>query len=135
MVGSFFGGPGGNLVFNVDVGVPFDVEVSINPTGNVRSSTGQVTVSGSVSCSTPEGVSIDGRVTQRAGRVTIQAFFSEFTFCEGGEEPSPWSATFEGENGRFVAGRASVTVTAFGCNPVSCDFDQESTTVRLKGSR
>jgi hypothetical protein len=135
MVGSFSGGSGGNLVFNVDIGSPFDVEVSVNPTGNVNPKSGVVTISGTVLCSEDSDVFVHGDVSQRAGRVIIKGSFDESVFCTGGEEPTPWSATFEGQNAIFVAGRASVTVSASGCNPVSCDFDQESTTVRLIGRR
>jgi len=129
------GDSGGNLVFNVEGAQPFDVEISIDPTGKVSPSTGLVTVSGTVSCSGPSGeFQVSGDATQRAGRVTIQGSFIEgFFSCTGGEEPTPWSATFEGDNGRFVAGRASVTVSAFGCGPDTCDFDEESRTVRLRG--
>jgi hypothetical protein len=138
MVGSFFGGPGGNLVFNVDIAPPpFDLEVSVNPTGNVNSKSGVVTISGTVLCSEDSDVFFSGDVTQRAGRVTIKGSFPGFVSCAGGEEPTPWSATLEGENGRFVAGRASVTVLADGCGAETgtCDIDQESRTVQLRGSR
>jgi hypothetical protein len=134
MVGSFAGGPGGNLVFNVDEAPPpFDVEVSINPTGEVSPRTGQVTVSGTVSCSEDSDIFLSGEVTQRAGRVTIQGFFFDSVSCAGGEEPTPWSVPFEGQNGRFVGGRASVIVVAEGCGIITCDQDQESRTVRLTG--
>lgn len=136
MVGSSSGGPGGNLVFNVVDMSPFDLEVSIDPTGKVSPSTGLATVSGTVSCSEDSSfLNVFGDVTQRAGRANITASFAESIFCAGGEEPTSWSFTFEGQNGRFVGGRASVTVSAFGCDiDETCDEDQESKTVQLRGS-
>lgn len=139
MVGSFLERPGGNLVFNVDVGdvpppppppPPLEVQLAINPTGTVIPRTGEVTVSGTVQCSQDSEFQISGQVRQPAGRATITGFFSEPVSCTGGEEPTEWTATLQGENGRFVAGRATVSVTA----DCDCDVEPASTTVRLSGS-
>jgi hypothetical protein len=135
MVGRYPDTVNGNLVFNVEVAPPpYDVEANINPTGNVKPKTGEVTVSGTVSCSEDSDLLLFGVATQRAGRVNIQGFFgSESVSCAGGQEPTPWSFTFEGRNGIFVAGRASVTVDVFGCGAITCDQDEVSRTVRLTG--
>ena len=135
MIGSF-GGFVGELVFNVDVIDIPDVEVSINPNGNVIPSTGEVTVSGTVTCSDDATVELIGDVQQRRGQSTIQQSFFVSLSCAGGEEPTQWSATFTAENGRFVAGRASVRIDANVCVNTDCLFipDQEPTTVQLRGS-
>jgi hypothetical protein len=136
MVGSCCGGPGGNLVFNVDIGgapppPPLEIQLAINPTGTVNPRTGEVTVSGTVECSQDSEFQISGEVGQRAGRAIIRGFFSESITCTGGEEPIEWTATLQGENGRFVAGRAAVAATA----DCDCNVDSVSTTVQLRGSR
>jgi hypothetical protein len=136
MVGSFEDFFFGELVFNVDVIDIPDVEVSVNPTGKVIPRTGEVTVSGTVTCSDAATVELIGDVQQRRGQLTIQQSFFVSLSCAGREEPTQWSATFTGENGRFVAGRASVRVDASVCISTGCLFipDEEPTTVRLRGS-
>jgi hypothetical protein len=109
---------------------PLEVQLAINPTGTANSREGEVTVSGTVECSQDSEFQISGEVNQRAGRATITGFISEPISCTGGEEPTEWTATVQGDNGRFVAGRATVTVTA----DCDCNVDKVSTTVRLRGS-
>jgi hypothetical protein len=127
----------GEIVFNVDVSDIPDIEVSVNPTGKVSPRTGEVTVSGTVTCSDAATVDLFGDVQQRRGQLTIQqSFFVLSLSCAGGEEPTQWSATFTGENGKFVAGRASVRVDADVCVGADCLSipDEEPTSVRLRGS-
>jgi hypothetical protein len=121
------------LVFNVDVIDIPNVEVSINPTGTVSARTGEVTISGTVTCSDATTVELNGDVQQTRGRSTTQQSLQEFVSCAAGEEPTPWSATFTAENGRFIAGQASVTINAIQCSGAGCAIlDQESKTVQLE---
>jgi hypothetical protein len=125
----------GEIVFNVDV-IDFpDVEVSVNPIGKVSPRTGEVTVSGTVTCSDAATVDLLGDVQQRRGQLTIQQLFGVSVSCAGGEEPTQWSATFTGENGKFVAGRASVRFDASVCVGADCLSipEEEPTTVQLRG--
>jgi hypothetical protein len=130
MVGAFASGPGGNLTFNVDLAPPpLELGLTIDPTGSVVPSKGVATVSGTVTCSRSASVGVEGRMEQRAGRLLIHGFF--FTFVECAPPATAWSAVVEGENGRFVAGRAHVDAFAFDEE----EFAQASATVQLRGSR
>jgi hypothetical protein len=131
MVGSFASGPGGNLVFNVDVAPPpLELGLTIDPVGSILPSKGVATISGTVTCSEPAFVEVQGRMQQRVGRLLITGFF--FTFVECTPPATAWSATVEGENGLFVAGRAQVDAFAFA--PEEGAFAEASATVRLRGS-
>jgi hypothetical protein len=131
MVGSFASGPGGNLTFSVDVATALELGLTIDPTGSVVPSKGVVAISGTVTCSEPALVEVQGRMQQRIGRLLITGFF--FTFVECTPPATAWSATVEGENGLFVAGQAQVDAFAFA--PEEGEFAEASATVRLRGSR
>jgi hypothetical protein len=129
MAGSFASGQGGNLTFNVDVAPPaLELGLTIDPTGSVVASKGVATISGTVTCSQPASVGVEGRMEQRAGRLLIHGFFFAFVDCT--PPATAWNATVEGENGRFVAGRAQVDAVAFAEEA----FAEASATVRLRGS-
>ena len=132
MAGSFFDSPGGSLTLNVDVAPPPTLldALSIDPIGRVKTRTGQVTLSGTVTCSgIPGPVFIDAFLQQRKGRALISGFgFVEIEECSG---ETPWSAVILGENGLFTGGKATADVGAF-------SFDDgifESSAVRLRGGR
>jgi hypothetical protein len=132
MVGSFGGGPGGNLTFNLDVAPPpLELGLTIDPTGSVVPSKGVAAISGTVTCSQPASVGVEGRMEQRVGRLLINGFF--FAFVECTPPATAWSATVEGENGLFVAGRADVDAVAFAFDEDA--FAEASATVQLRGSR
>jgi hypothetical protein len=132
MVGAFGGGPGGNLTFNLDVAPPpLELGLTIDPTGSVVPSKGVATISGTVTCSQPASVGVEGRMEQRVGRLLIHGFFSAFVECT--PPATAWSATVEGENGLFVAGRAQVDAFAFAFDEEA--FAEASATVQLRGSR
>ena len=101
-------------------------EFSIDPVGMVRSSTGLVTVSGTLTCSQSATIRIEGTISQRAGRTIVTGtFFTTFT-CSG---TTSWSASTTGENGRFVGGKAQVDASVAGDIPLTTEQ-----AVRLKGS-
>jgi uncharacterized repeat protein (TIGR01451 family) len=132
MVGAFASGPGGDLVFSVDVAPPpLEVNLSIDPLGAVVAKTGVTTISGTVTCSKPASVDLYGGLRQRAGRVIIQGDFSDFLGCDG---ETPWSATVVGENGLYKAGPADVSLSAFAFAGGEFAFAEASAGVRLRGS-
>ena len=134
MVGSFFDSHGGNLNFTVqEAAPPLEIDLVVNPTGRVKASTGVVTLSGTVTCSTPAFVSLFGDTRQPAGRAIIRGFFGTFFECDG---ETPWTASYSGENGRIVGGRLQADVFADASSPFGdFAFDSQSLIVRLHGSR
>jgi hypothetical protein len=135
MVGSYsyFDPPGGTLVFNVDVAPPpLEFDLRVDKRGLVRSSTGEVTITGEVECSQQAVVPIDIDVEQRIGRFIVRGFGQ--TLIENCEGVTPWSITVTGENAPFVGGK--VEVSAFASTwTVYGEFvhDREFLTVRLGG--
>lgn len=138
MVGAFASGPGGNLVFSVDVAPPppppLTIALDVNSVGSVVPKTGAATISGSVTCSRPAFVNVSGELQQKAGRVLIRGFFGTFFECDG---QTPWSASVTGENGRLVGGKALTSVFASAFDPETGEFvsAEATTTVQLRGSR
>src|SRR5215210_1689259 len=138
MIGSYDGEAFGNVVFTLYVEgedphtppPPFDIEVTINPTGTVNPRTGVVTVSGTIECTEPASFGIDGEVTQRAGRASITGELFTYGYCLAEEQPTVWDTTLQGENGKFVPGTAVVSITAGSCGSLECDYgNEESATV------
>lgn len=120
----------GNLVLNVTQAPPPLLEdVTVDPVARVVAKSGEVTITGTVTCREPTPVFQDILVVQRAGRLTLSAFAFVDVACDG---VTPWSTTLSAENGIFKGGRATVEVFSF-------SLDDESTaeveaTVQLKGS-
>jgi hypothetical protein len=112
MVGAFGDSPGGNLVFNMDEGLPpppppqIDVAVTVTG-GSVDPATGRVTISGEITCSEPALGFVFGEVRQRVGRQYIYGYYDAPIEC--GVEPIAWSATSFVETGLFRAGMVRVT--------------------------
>jgi hypothetical protein len=126
MVGSFGESPGGNLVFRV--GVSAELRLTINPNGTVKVATGEVTISGTITCAEPVSGAQDGFIQQRIGRrATVTGGFFQFFECEG---VTNWQAHVFADNGSFAGGQIQVDVNAFAFDR---DFTQASATVRLKG--
>jgi HYR domain len=119
--------------FLVHVYAPLQLAVTVNSQGTVSPQTGVAAISGTVTCSRPISVNLGGTLKQLfAKRVTISGAFSTQVDCTA---PSTgWSATVTGDNGRFGAGSADVTVNAFGCE-LSCHSDSVASTIRLRGEK
>jgi hypothetical protein len=112
--------------------LPMTFGINASTTGQVDRS-GNVTISGTVSCSRDVAVSANGRLTQLfANRVTISGTFSVGVNCTAPQ--SPWSAVVVGDNGKFAAGNATLTVNAWACE-LSCHSDSVSQGIRLSGQR
>jgi hypothetical protein len=117
--------------FLVHVYEPLQLSVTVNRQGTVGAQTGVATISGAVTCSRAISVDLSGMLTQVfARRVTISGTFSGQVDCSA---PSTgWSASVTGDNGRFGAGSANVTVNAYGCE-LSCHSASVASAIRLTG--
>jgi hypothetical protein len=117
--------------FLVQVHAPLQMAVTVNSRGMVSPQTGVATISGTVTCSRAISVNLSGTLKQLfAKRVTVSGTFSTQVDCNA---PSTgWSASVPGDNGRFGAGPADVTVNAFGCE-LSCHSRSVASTIRLSG--
>lgn len=135
MVGAFASGPGGNLVFSVDIAPPSaTIDLAIDPIGTVNPRTGVATISGTIICSRELSVELSVDMKQKIGRSTGTGSSSESFTCDG---ETRWSATISSENILFVGGRAHVSAFAFAFDPLTGEFvaDDASADVRLRGSR
>jgi hypothetical protein len=117
--------------FLVHVYAPLQLAVTVNSQGMVSAQTGVATISGTVTCSRAISVDLSGTLKQLfARRVTVSGTFSTHVDCTA---PSTgWSASVTGDNGRFGAGSADVTVNASGCE-LSCHSASVVSRVRLTG--
>jgi HYR domain len=117
--------------FLVHVYAPLQLALTVNSQGMVNSQTGVATISGTVTCSRAISVDLSGTLKQLfANRVTVSGTFSKHVDCTA---PSTgWSASVTGDNGRFGAGSANVTVNAYGCE-LSCHSASVARSIRLTG--
>ncbi|MGH2704959.1 MAG: hypothetical protein ACRDJ4_07670 [Actinomycetota bacterium] len=90
---------------------------------------GEVTLHGTVTCSTPMVTEVYGSVQQPAGRHLIHADFYGEVECDG---QTNWSMTGTSYDGIFSGGPAQAAVYAFGCEGVECAYAEASRTVRLR---
>jgi hypothetical protein len=128
MVGSYGDTPGGDLTFTVTEAPALPplltIDLTIDARGRVDASTGLITVTGTVRCSRPSDVVIEGEVDQKRGGVLIGAGLWTYVFCTG---DTAWSATTTAAV-RRQRGRSVVTFTA-GPSPtraVAYAYDQEN---------
>lgn len=138
MVGSCCGSggesEGGSLALIVDAAPPvLTLESAVQPTASVTRD-GTVTVEGSLVCSTaPHFAEVYVEVRQSVGRLTI--YGGSWTSVEPcGPDGIAWQVSTRGENGRFNAGKAQVSVSAFGCDALFCDEYEVTQPVRLRRS-
>lgn len=128
-------GNGGNLVLTIDEAPPPpELQVTVNATGTFNSKTGEISISGTVTCTgEADFVEVFGTLSQRAGRLIISGFFS--AFLEGGcsGTPTTWTAVAVGENGVFKGGSVNLQLDADACSLFSCGFDSLQTSIRVKG--
>ena len=91
MVGAFSSGAGGPLTFSVDVSPnQADVALDLRITSAVlNSSTGLVTLHGTVSCSRPLIGFVSGQIVQKRGNAEVGAFFGAEVPCNGSAQ---WTA-------------------------------------------
>jgi hypothetical protein len=134
MAGSFVDSPGGNLSLTVQQsGPPPTLDVTIDPIGHVNPRAGVAQVSGTFTCMRLDFLDIFGELQQVVGRFTIRGFFEFFApdpTCDGTAQP--WTANVSPENGKFAGGKATATVSAFGCGPDGCVDDFAQRGIRLR---
>jgi hypothetical protein len=109
--------------------------VQIDRRGTVDPKTGDVTISGIVTCSREVPVELFGEVEQRIGRsIGIARFFIFLETCDG---ETRWTTTTSSDIFLFVGGRAGVSATGFAGDPITGEFvfDETSRTVLLRGSK
>lgn len=128
-------GNGGQLSISVDVAPPPPaIEMTANRTGTFDPQTGSATVGGTVTCigQGVEFASIEGNLSQKAGRAIIRGFFFTEFACDG--QPHSWTAEVPADNGLFKGGNATLQAFAFACDSFSCGESNLEQTVRLKAS-
>jgi hypothetical protein len=105
-------GNGGTLNFSVTVQPPPPtLDMTVDPIGTVDTKTNLVTVTGTLSCSSPTGVQFFGEVRQRAGRQYVVGNLFGDESCQ---DVVSWSATTDSfSSGVFVGGKATVHLFAF----------------------
>jgi hypothetical protein len=120
--------------FSITVLPPLDIAISFN-SGSVNPMTGVATLTGLVSCNRATHSYVSGALRQTiANRAVIDTSF--FTELDCSPKASPWTATIVPAGGSYLPGKASLTASAFSCDQfISCDFDQLSKEVTLRGTR
>ena len=141
MVGAYNSAPGGNLVFNLNVGSappppppPFIAGLTVASAGTVDPVTGIASVGGTATCSRLSYLNVFGVLRQRIGRMIVDAPFWASYECDGA---TPWEAQVRAQNALLVAGRVEVYVDAYFYDFVWGEqaFLQDTATVQLRGAR
>jgi hypothetical protein len=131
MVGAFAGGPGGSLVFTLDLAPPpFDVSVTVDATGRVDRY-GGATISGTISCSAEGHSVVSGGLSQRVGRFSVRGS-GHNDVAECSPVGTPWTLHVTSSEGKFAGGAVTAYVFAFACDDYSCAETFMETTVRLR---
>jgi hypothetical protein len=119
--------------FKVTVLPPLDITLVLARFGSVDPPTGVASIRGSISCNRETWVYIAGELKQTiARRAVVSGSFSIDVLCA--PPATLWVATVTPTNGRYIAGKAVVSATAFSCDQFSCDFDQPAESpVTLRG--
>jgi len=141
MAGAFASGPGGNLVFNVDVGTPpVEVDVTVAQPVVVVPSTGTASVDVQVNASAPVFMyEVRADLVQPNGRGNIVAGASAFIFAE----TDAYSATLtlkdlvslKTRGTGFVGGKARLRTTVAYIDPaLGFQFQTSDQEVQLHGS-
>ena len=110
-----------------------DIEVT-QDSATVDPRTGEVTISGTVTCSAPLEAQVYGGVNQPVGRTdSVEGFGYGAFYCD--KDGQPYSFSLFPYRGRFAPGRAVITVDAYVCNEFTCDGDrlQQSTRITPAG--
>jgi len=125
------GGNGGSLSISFsELPPPPTIDLTIDAKGTFDKQ-GLATISGTVTCSSPVFVVVQGQVTQRVGRINIVGEFFTFVFCDG---ETAWQATLQSPDGKFAGGRVTVDAFAFDAEG-GPNSDFATATVQLKGAR
>ena len=137
MAASYYYWSGGHLVLNLlPAPPPLSIGLAVTQFGNVDPTTGQATVTGSITCSRPILVSIAGQLKQDHGQSSLAGHFALVVPCDG---TTDWIATavtapalFEGRAAElFVAGPAAVTGSASALDQDTGEKAQSNAAARL----
>lgn len=106
---------GGQLAISVDIlPPPPEIGLTLDPIGSVHRD-GHVTLTGTLTCSSPTAVDLFASLRQRAGRLYITGDGGAFVMCEDELE---WELTTQFESGIFTGGKATVDLSAFAEGPI-----------------
>ncbi|HEU0235700.1 MAG TPA: hypothetical protein VFR14_04570 [Candidatus Limnocylindrales bacterium] len=118
MAGSFNGFEGGNLEIRAlstdeppPPPEPFVFTFSVSDVGVVNTRTGEVTISGTATCSREASGFMSASLFQEGGRFTADGFGEAEHAC--GPAPTTWTLTLFGFGSKFQAGDAVAFVDAF----------------------
>jgi hypothetical protein len=89
----------------------------------------EVLLQGTVTCTAPADVFIEGRLRQVVQRFFIDAPFSTSLECDGA---TPFTVFFEGQNGVIKKGSAELELNAFGSSPDGDDAVELDTTIQIR---
>jgi hypothetical protein len=110
----------------------FDAEVT-QETSTVNPQTGQVIITGTLTCSEPTEAEVYIKVTQPIGREgAVEGVNAALLYCD--EDGEPYTFSIFGHNGRFGAGRAVVSMDVFACGLETCEHEVLQQSVRLSTS-
>lgn len=132
MVGSFGGGPAGELVFNLDLAppvVPVELTISVDPAGQFDRQ-GVATISGTITCSGAEYVDLSAELRQQVGRFSVIGYGFASVGCASAG--APWQMQIQGITGKYAGGRATASVFAEACGLDDCAFEAVEASVRLR---
>lgn len=122
---------------------PFTLDVTITDT-TVNNQTGQVTISGIVTCTEPASYSLSLNATQYVGRTNAITGGTYQSGTCAGPQGSTFTAVLYGREGRFGPGQVRIEAYVSGCGGSpdpgpypypGCDSDQETVNTRLRQSR
>jgi hypothetical protein len=132
---------GGGDILRVEVRLGIaapEIELAVDPVASVDRD-GVATLTGTVTCTAPGGqgtlFGIDGSVSQRVGRGSVDGyFFTQLGLpCDG--MTVEWAATvFPGPGQRFAGGKAATVAFSFACGPDQCGDAFVETTVQMRRS-
>jgi hypothetical protein len=126
-----------NLVLNVQAAPPaFSFNPTVNQFGTVVSSTGAVTVSGVVQCTSPAFVWLYGTIRQDTGGAPVSGYWNAWVPCSG---VTTWSAPvtstvsiYKGRSAAlFTGGKATVGATASAFDPETGEYKTRSLTTNI----
>jgi hypothetical protein len=123
---------GGSLRADVRIAPPsLNVTLTVDATARVHPKTGQALITGTVACDRQaEFAEVSVMLRLETGRFYTIGAGAASAVC--GPGPSAWAAIVSGENGRFVGGRATVQLTGFACDMLSCNEATQAGSVRLR---
>jgi hypothetical protein len=126
------GANGGSLRADVRIAPPsLNVTLTVDATARVHPKTGQALITGTVACDRQaEFAEVSVMLRLVTGRFFTIGAGAGSTAC--GPSRSAWAAIVSGENGRFVGGGATVELTGFACDILSCNEATQAGSVRLR---